>query len=457
MIELFTGRQGTFRHGVHPAENKDATAALPIERVAFVDEYVLPLSQHIGAPSRPAVRVGEHVDRGQLIARPGGFVSVALHAPVSGTVRAIERRLHPNGKRTDSIVIACDRFASQQDPVSAPVDPTALLSGALATLIQQAGLVGLGGAAFPTHVKLSVPQGKHVRYVLLNGCECEPYLTCDHRIMVERPEVVLRGMQLIMEQVGAVRGVIGIETNKPDAIVAMRQAAAAAPTGTAPIEVVPLRVKYPQGAEKMLIDAIYQREVPSGKLPLDLEMVVQNVGTAAAIADLVDHGMPLIERVVTVSGPGIRRPANLIVPLGTPVRALIEHCGGVDSSTTRVIMGGPMMGMAQKSLDVPVLKGTSGILALMDPAEDAVEQPCIRCGRCLDACPHFLNPQRFSALTRHERGDALAALNVLDCVECASCSFVCPSRIPLVQLIRVGKSLVRAAHAKRQAAEKAAS
>lgn len=432
---MFGGR--TFRHGVHPAEHKEATRSRPIERMPFVDEYWLPLAQHIGAPSKASVSPGQKVQRGEVIAEAGGYVSTFLHAPVTGTVKAIELGPHPSGKQLQTIVIASDAFASQKitalDPPAQDAD-----AATKAAFIQRGGLVGMGGAAFPTHVKLQVPKGKTVSFVVLNGCECEPYLTCDHRVMVEQAEQVMRGLDLILELTLAERGAVGVELNKPDAIEALRQA-----IGTRPVEVVGLTVKYPQGAEKMLIDALSSREVPSGGLPLDLEIVVQNVGTAAALAGLFDHGIPLIERAVTVTGPGIRRPANVMVPIGTPVRQVIEHCGGLLPSAGLVVLGGPMMGMAQKSLDVPVTKGTSGILVLDQSTKTVSEEPCIRCGRCLEACPMFLNPSRLAQLARAELHDELAALHVMDCFECASCSFSCPSHIPLVQLIRVGKALVR--------------
>ncbi|GMV43403.1 MAG: electron transport complex subunit C [Myxococcales bacterium] len=399
----------------------------------FVGEHVLHLAQHIGAPSRALVRAGDKVVRGQMIGAPGGFVSTALHAPVTGTVKAIELRPHPSGRLQEAIVITTDPFATQTIDARLPVN------GSLVKQVQDAGIVGLGGAAFPSHVKLSVPEGRKVRHVIINGCECEPFLTCDHRIMVERPEAVVRGLRLLMTHLGAERGVIGVERNKPDAVEALSRLTAEMPD----VEVVALHVKYPQGAEKMLIDAVFKREVPSGKLPLDLEMVVNNVGTVAAIANLVDQGTPLVERVVTVTGPGIRRPANVLVPLGTPVQAVIDHCGGLLPETRQVILGGPMMGQAQKSLDIPVTKGTSGVLALLRPMELAVEEPCIKCGRCLEACPMFLNPSRLGLLARAEDHVGLKQYHALDCVECASCSFVCPSYIPLVQLIRVGKALVR--------------
>jgi electron transport complex protein RnfC len=431
-------RPRTFRGGVHPDDHKRATEALPIERMPFVDEYVLPLSQHIGAPAKAAVAVGQDVRRGQLIAEPGGFVSTALHAPVTGTVTAVDLRLHPNGKMMPSVVIAADPYDSQRLPDCDPVDPGLLSPQEMVARVQAGGLVGLGGAAFPSHVKFQVPEERRVRAAVINGCECEPYLTCDHRLMLERPEAVVRGAQMIAAQVGASRGYVGVEMNKRDAIDALR---AVAPDD---IEVVALEVKYPQGAEKLLIDAIFHEEVPAGGLPLDIEILVNSVGTTVALADLFDRGVPLIERVITVTGPAVARPRNLLVPLGTQVSAILEHCGGLLPDAREVIFGGPMMGMAQKSLDVPLLKGTSGILCLDRGATAPPrEYPCIRCGRCLDACPMFLNPTRLAQLARSEHLDELESHHLMNCFECAACSFVCPSRIPLVQWMRIGKAMLR--------------
>ncbi len=437
-LAFVLGSKGTFRHGVHPKEHKEATCQRSIERMPFVDEYLLPLGQHIGAPSKAIVRPGQKVERGEVIAEPGGFVSVALHAPVTGTVKAVELRPHPSGKKVPTIVLEADPYSSQKIKPLAVPDPEQVEAGEIIDWIQKGGLVGMGGAAFPTHVKLKVPQGKRVEFVMLNGCECEPYLTCDHRVMLEEAEAVKGGLDLIMKLTGADRGYIGIENNKPDAIERMREV-----VDSSAVEVVGLTVKYPQGAEKMLIDAILKKEVPSGGLPLDLEIVVQNVGTAAAIWKLFQQGEPLIERAVTVTGPGIKRPSNLLVPIGTPIREVIEHCGGLLPEAKQVVLGGPMMGMAQKDLSVPVTKGTSGILVLTKVPKVVHEEPCIRCGRCVEACPMFLNPSRLAQLARAERTDDLSTFHVLDCFECASCSFSCPSHIPLVQLIRVGKAQVR--------------
>ncbi len=434
----------TFRHGVHPDENKDATHRRPIERVPFVREYVLPLSQHIGAPSVAVVKAGQRVVRGELIAKPGAFVSTSLHAPVTGTVVAVEPRLHANGKMMPAIVIEADPFSSQKPVPHKVPRPDELSNKDLVKFVQMAGLVGLGGAAFPSHVKLSLPENKRIEFIVVNGCECEPYLTCDHRLMVERAESVIRGTEIMMRNLGAKRAYIGIEANKPDAAEALR-----AVSSTETIEVVLVQVKYPQGAEKMLIDAILKKEVPSGGIPLDIEILTNNVGTTVALADWFDKGIPLIERVVTVTGPGISHPRNLLVPLGTPVSSIVDFCGGLTPDTKQVIMGGPMMGLPQKTLDVPIMKGSSGILAFTDVFQQRVQEyACIRCGRCLEACPMFLNPTRLAHLAKFERVDELKEYHVLDCFECASCSFTCPSNIPLVQWIRMGKAMVREAQKK---------
>lgn len=439
MSVLSLARASTFRHGVHPDEMKAMTRELSIERMPFVERYVIPLSQHTGAPSRPLVGPGMRVRRGQMIAAPDGFISTAQHAPVTGTVRGIELWAHPTGRRTPSIVIEIDPFDSQRVVEPPPPDVAEMEPAEVVRRVQEAGLVGLGGAAFPSHVKLQLPEGKRAQFVILNGCECEPYLTCDHRVMLERADAVIRGLRIIMRMLRSGAGYIGVELNKADAIEALRAASA----DHDDIHVVPLEVKYPQGAEKMLIDAIFDKEVPSGKLPLDLEIVVNNVGTAVALTDLFGSGTPLVERVVTVTGTGVRRPANLMVPVGTPLEAVLDHCGGLRPTTHQVIMGGPMMGLAQKDLDVPIIKGISGVLALIEPAAILEEEACIRCGRCLEACPMFLNPSRIAAVVRGEDVDRLPGLHVLDCFECASCSYVCPSRIPLVQLMRLSKAMVR--------------
>jgi electron transport complex protein RnfC len=430
----------SFRHGVHPHGHKEDTQDLPIERLPFVDLYVLPLSQHTGAPCKPVVRVGERVTRGQLVAEPGGFVSMSLHSPVTGRIEAIGPRIHPNGKLMESIVIDADPYATQRLNDRPPIDWRALSHDDFIDHVQKAGLVGMGGAAFPTHVKYKLPEGKRIRRLVINGAECEPYLTTDHRMMVERADAVVRGAEIVGARLEVEEIVYGVELNKPEAIVALERSI----EGKKAMRVCPVRVKYPQGAEKMLIKAIYGEEVPSGGLPLDVETLVNNVGTMVGIADYFDQGQPFIERVVTVAGPGVTKPGNLMVPLGTPVRAILDHCGGLGEDTREVVMGGPMMGTPLSSLDVPILKGTSGLIALTDDEiKRTNEYTCIKCGRCVESCPQFLNPSRLQRLSRSGRFEDLEKFFVMDCVECGSCSFACPSGIPIVQLIRVAKSAIR--------------
>ena len=430
----------SFRHGVHPHGHKEDTQHLPIERMPFGDHYVLPLSQHTGAPCQPVVRVGERVVRGQLVAEPGGFVSMSLHSPVTGRIASIGPRIHPNGRLMESLVIEADPYATQRLNGQPPIDWRSLSDHDFIEHVQKAGLVGMGGAAFPTHVKYKLPEGKRIRRLVINGAECEPYLTTDHRLMVERADAVVRGAEIVGTRLGVEETTYGVELNKPDAIEALERAV----SGKDGMRVCPVRVKYPQGAEKMLIKAIYGEEVPSGGLPLDVETLVNNVGTMVGITDYFDAGQPFIERVVTVAGPGVKKPGNLMVPVGTPVRMILDHCGGLGEDTSEVVMGGPMMGTPLSSLDVPILKGTSGLIALTnEEIERTNEYTCIKCGRCVESCPQFLNPSRLQRLSRTGRFEELEKFFVMDCVECGSCSFACPSGIPIVQLIRVAKSAIR--------------
>jgi electron transport complex protein RnfC len=436
---LFSLRR-SFSHGVHPEHHKEQTADLPIQRVPFCKRYVMPLGQHIGAPARAVVEVGQRVQRGQLIAEPGAFVSTALHSPVTGTVRDIGPHRYSDGNFRPAIEIEADPYATQQLPNPSPIDWQSLDIEQFIEQVQRAGIVGMGGAAFPSHVKYSIPEGQQIENLLVNGAECEPYLTTDHRLMVERPEAVIHGTEIVRQKLGAKRATIGVEKNKPDAIIALEKH-----IGDRPIEVVGLEVKYPQGAEKMLIKAAYGIEVPAGELPRDVGVAVNNVGTIVAIADYFDTGMPLIERIVTVAGPGIAEPANLIVPLGTPIRDVLRFCGGLKESTREVIMGGPMMGTPIADLDAPILKGSSGILAFTAKETGRPpEYPCIRCGRCLEACPYFLNPSRLAKLGKARLFEEMKEkYNVMDCVECGACTFACPSNIPIVQLIRTAKDNLR--------------
>ncbi len=431
----------TFPHGIHPEEYKELTCDQPIRRMPFVAEYTLLLSQHIGAPARPVVQEGQRVQRGELIAESEGWVSVALHAPVDGWVSAIDLADHPSGKMMPAIRIKTDPLSDQRLRLPALPDPRSITTKDFLAEVQRAGIVGLGGAAFPSHVKFSVPEGKKCRYLMVNGCECEPFLTCDHRMMVEYADAVIDGLDILQHHIRAEKLAIAIEANKPDAVHTLREAAA---KRGVEVEVIPLQVKYPQGAEKMMITAILGEEVPSGKIPIDVGVLVSNVGTVAAIAHLFRRAEPLIERVVTVTGPGINRPGNVLVPIGTPMQELLEFCGGLKESANRILLGGPMMGMVQKNMNIPVLKGTSGILALSEQeVRDFDTYNCIRCGRCLDACPLFLNPARMGLLVRKGMWDDLEKMHVMDCFECGSCSYICPSGIPLVQSFRVGKSFLR--------------
>ncbi len=437
---LFSLRH-SFEHGVHPAHHKEQTYDLPIQRVPFVDHYVMPLGQHIGAPAKPVVKTGQRVQRGELIAEAGAFVSTALHSPVTGTVTAIEPRRYIDGSFKPAIAIKADPYATQQLPPRPPLDWEAMSMEQFIGAVQQAGIVGMGGAAFPSHVKYAIPEGQQINELLINGAECEPYLTNDHRLMMERPEAVLRGSEIVRRKLGAKRATIGVEKNKPEAIEALKRHI----TDDMAIEVVALEVKYPQGAEKMLIKAVYDLEVPAGELPRDVGVAVNNVGTIVAIADYFDSGMPLIERIVTVSGPGIAEAANLIVPIGTPIREVLRFCGGLKETTREVIMGGPMMGSPVADLEAPILKGCSGILAFTaQETGRPKEYPCIRCGRCLEACPYFLNPSRLARLGKARLYEQMRdEYNLLDCVECGACTFACPSHIPIVQHIRAAKDDLR--------------
>jgi electron transport complex protein RnfC len=437
-----------FAHGIHPEELTEQTAQLPIQRVPFVNRYILPLGQHLGAPARPTVKVGERVQRGQRLAEPGAFVSTALHSPVTGWVRAVAApRRYPGGKLQPAIEIEADPYATQRLESKSSIDWTSLSTKKFIDHVQQAGIVGLGGAAFPSHVKYALPDGMQTNHLVVNGAECEPYLTNDHRLMLERPDTVLEGVEIVRQKLGAKQATIGVELNKADAIAVLQKHISRRQYQQ--IQIAPLRVKYPQGAEKMLIKSLFGVEVPAGQLPRDVGVTVNNVGTIVAIADYFATGMPLIERIVTVSGPGIEQAANLIVPLGTPIREVLRFCGGLKQTTREVIMGGPMMGTPIASLDVPIIKGSSGILAFTAAqTSKPKEYDCIRCGRCLESCPHFLNPSRLARLAKVGWYEDMAQYNAMDCIECGACTFSCPSGIPIVQLIRVGKTEIRKVKAK---------
>jgi electron transport complex protein RnfC len=431
-----------FSHGVHPPELKELTERIPIRRLPFPDEVVLPLSQHTGKPAKPIVAVGDRVQRGDMVAQADGFVSSPVHASAAGTVTAIELWPHPSGAYQEAIRIAVAPYDAQVPRKRIIPDWHGLSSEEVVDAVRRAGVVGLGGAAFPTHVKLVPPKDVAIDTVVINGCECEPYLTTDHRTMVEYPERVHLGTRLMMTTLGVDRAMIGVENNKPDAIERLR---ATIPDDLRDrVTVHGLTVKYPQGAEKMLIKSLLDREVPSGKLPMHVGVVVHNVASVATIAEVFETGLPLVERIVTVTGPGIVRPSNLVVPVGTKTRDLIAACGGFTETAREIVFGGPMMGAAQASTDVPVLKGTSGVIVLTD-AEVKPQQayPCIRCGHCLDACPVFLNPQILGQLALYDRYEEMDAHHLQDCMLCGCCGYTCPSNIPLTQLFALAKAQLR--------------
>lgn len=437
---------GTFRHGIHPPDTKEATADLPIRRFPFAPLLIVPLVQHIGAPSLPVVREGARVERGQMIARPDGFVSVAMHAPASGTVRKIALAPSITGRMVPAVYLEPHPASTQEVAEGTPCPVETASPEEIIDAIQQAGVVGLGGAAFPTHVKLRVPEGASVDTLIINGVECEPYLTTDYRVMLEQRDDVFEGIRYLLRATGAEQVIVGVEANKPDAVAHLR---AGLPEDL-PVRVEALRVKYPQGAEKLLIAALLGREVPSGGLPVDVHALVVNVATTAEIGRLLPHGRGIQERVATVTGPAVERPGNYRIPIGTPLRFLLETVG-VTPDVNRVFLGGPMMGTAASSLDIPLTKGTSGVVAFDDRHAEATHRkvhPCIRCGYCVDACPIFLNPAELGLLAGSQQFARMAdEFHLMDCFECGSCTFVCPSHIPLVQQFRLAKAALRKAAA----------
>ncbi len=437
----FLKRAATFEHGIHPSYHKE-TGSLPIRRLAFAPRLIVPLSQHIGKPAVCCVNVGQEVLRGQVIATADGFVSLPVHAPATGVVEAIGLMPSANGKMVDSITIRVYQADGQAVQVSEPRDVDAMDKKELLAAIQATGISGLGGATFPAHVKLSVPPEAVIDTLVVNGAECEPFLTCDHRIMVERTQDLLRGIRIAMKISGAPRTIIGVEDNKPDAIAAIQAALPA----DGSITVKALETKYPQGAEDTIIYALLGREIPAGQRPAAIGVLVNNVMTLAYLGRLLPAGEGIVERVLTVAGPAVERPGNYIVPIGTPLRFLLEQVGA-HSSAKEIILGGPMMGMTISSLDVPVTKGTSGVLAFAKaqlPKDATRVYSCIKCGECLKVCPKFLNPSHMGLLAAKREYEAMAERYNLDrCFECGCCSYVCPSHIPLVQQFRIAKAVNR--------------
>ncbi|MCG8310441.1 MAG: electron transport complex subunit RsxC [Cytophagales bacterium] len=428
--------------GVHPAENK-LTAGKPIEKLIAPKQVAIPISQHIGAPAKPIVEQREKVKVGQVIAMSAGFVSTNIHATISGTVAKIDKVMDSTGYKREAIIIKAgkeeEEWADGIDLSDDLVEDISLGKEEIIKRVLEAGIVGLGGATFPSHVKLSVPKGRKAEYLILNGVECEPYLTADHRLMLEKGEEIIVGARILMKALEVDKAIIGIEKNKPDAIEKM----AGLTADENGISVQPLKVQYPQGGEKQLIKAALNREVPSGGLPIDVGVVVHNVGTAFAVYEAVQKNKPLVERVVTITGKDMKSPSNFMVRIGTPVNNLVEAAGGIPENTGKVISGGPMMGKALNSVDVPVAKGTSGILLI--PNEEAKRgkmKVCIRCSKCVDVCPMGLEPYLLMTLTQKELFERVEEDHVLDCIECGSCSFTCPSDRPLLDYIRLGKKTV---------------
>ena len=424
--------------GVHPKENK-FSAGKPIETIALPKQVNIPVAQHIGAPAEPVVAKGDTVKVGQLIAKSTGFVSANIHSSVSGKVAKIEKVLDSSGYKQTCIVIDVEG-----DEWLDSIDRSKEINRNIETTVEDiknkvaaAGIVGLGGACFPTHVKLSVPAGKTCKYLLINAVECEPYLTSDHQLMMEKGEEILIGCKIIQKAVGAEKVYIGIENNKPDAIAHLTEIA----KKHEGIEVQSLKVRYPQGGEKQLIKAILKREVPAGGLPIDVGCVVQNVGTAYAVYEAVQKNKPLFERVVSVTGKSVKNPVNILARIGTPINLLIDAAGGLPEDTGKIVNGGPMMGKAINSDLVPVTKGTSGILIF--PQENSARPEnfvCIRCARCSTVCPMGLEPFQLKNMSNAKMYEELQGQRVLDCMECGSCSYTCPAGVPLLDLIRLGKA-----------------
>ena len=423
--------------GVHPPENK-LSAKVKLEGLSLPETVIIPVSQHIGAPAKILVKKSDKVKTGQLIAESGGFVSANVHASVSGTVQKIDNFLDSSGYRRMAVQIKVedDEWIEEIDRSAEIKKDFNLSSEEIINKILSSGLVGLGGATFPSHVKLSVPQGKKAEYLIVNAVECEPYLTADHALMLEKGEEIMVGTRIMMKALNVEKAIIGIESNKMDAIQYLGQLA----QNEEGITVKALKVKYPQGGEKQLVAALLGREVPSGGLPIDVGVVAFNVGSIFAAYEAVQKNKPLIERVVTITGKSVKKPSNFIVRIGTPVSALVEAAGGLPEDTGKIVNGGPMMGKAINSLDVPIVKGSSGILIIPESEAHRKEvRNCIRCTKCVSACPMGLEPYLLMSLSEREMWERIEKERALDCIECGSCSYICPANRPLLDYIRLGK------------------
>lgn len=430
--------------GIHPAENK-LSAASPIREAALPKQAVFSMFQHIGAPAKPIVKKGDEVKVGTLLAEAGGFVSAPIYSSVSGKVSKVDVALDASGTRRMAVYVDVegDEWEENIDRSSTLVklsNRPELDSKTIIEKVKNAGIVGMGGATFPCHVKLSPPPGSKAECVIINAVECEPYLTADHRLMLEHTEEILVGLQLIMKAVDVKKGYIGIENNKPDAIALITEKA----KDYEGIEIVPLKVKYPQGGEKQLIDAVIGRQVPAPPaIPINVGAVVQNVGTAFAIYQAVMKNKPLIDRIITVTGKSLQQPSNLLARLGTPFQQLIDECGGLPEDTGKIIGGGPMMGKALLSLDIPMTKGSSGLLIMNEKeTRRSMPQPCIRCAKCVNVCAMGLEPYLLSKMCAMEDWEGAEKNGIVSCIECGSCQYTCPSNRPLLDMVRVGKSTV---------------
>ncbi len=435
----------TFKGGVHPPGYKALTCDKPIRKVFIPKKVVLPLSQHVGAPAEPVVTVGDSVTVGALVGKAAGFISSSIHSSLSGKVTKIFYSPTPNFGRVLSVLIEAQGGEDQEFKPIGRQAADALSKEELIAIIKDAGIVGLGGAAFPAHVKLSPPKDKKIDAAILNGAECEPYLTCDHRIMIERPGDVLKGLGVIIRILGVKNAYIAIEDNKPEAARVMQGAVAGAggEVSGAKVEVVVLKTKYPQGAEKQLIKSVLDRIVPAGALPMDAGCVVHNVGTAAAIYEAVDLSKPLFERVITVTGNCVKEPMNITVRVGTLMSDLVDVFGGFVREPRKIVVGGPMTGTAQFTMDIPLTKGTSGILFMPKKDVDrSKEDTCIRCGKCVDACPMNLVPTTLMHFVKKELFADAKEKGIANCFECGACVYECPAKIPLLDYMKYGKSKI---------------
>lgn len=430
-------RLKTFKKGgAFPPHHKEYTEHKKIEIAQIPAKVHIHLRQHAGAPAKPIVEVGQTVEMGEMIGEAAGFISAPVHSSVNGVVKSIAPYMSVAGTKIDTITIESSEEQKELDLTNKDID--ILTKDEIANIVQGAGIVGLGGAAFPTYVKLTPPKEVAIDSLIVNGCECEPYLTCDHRVMLERSDELISGIKLLLKAVGAAKAYIGIENNKPDAIELLFKKVLNEPD----IEVVPVQTKYPQGSEKHLIKAVVNREVKTGALPSSVGVLVQNVGTTVSIYEACAKGKPLIERVITVTGKGVKEPKNLRARIGTPVQDLLDECGGLTEDVAKIIIGGPMTGFSIYDTSVPVAKGTSGIVLLTkDEAPNQPIDPCVRCGYCVVGCPMGLQPLDVTAHIGLELIEEAVDLGLMNCIECGICSFVCPSSRPLVQQLKFGKSL----------------